>query len=563
MEGSQLSRTTVYSSYPVDHYDPQVRNSVDGKNKLVQRFYPFQDLRPDAKILRRLGDLLGPDKRDIKSANKVINQIRIVLTGKECQSIVSVDRICVSGSYGKHTALAKFDVDLVVFVNKEYPAFELLLKKLELFLPKALNPTKQLEMGKTSRYSLQFLYDGFQIDLLLATNLAAKIEVSNPGRSMTVKEYQYEYLITKLKSMSPKRRQKELRSWSAGFAESTVEFMKEQSAFCNAAVRICKLWKEGCVVTNKTFPLWFTSFLVEILAVEFGNKELREHPIDASIQRVLQNFLEALSKPYQLKIIPTESKYNHVDVPEDVLKLRPLVLDPVNPFNNVALQMGDWDTIRLLALATLDSLERCSEDSQLRMKEIFSPRFGTDMSKLYAWCNFRLQFVMDGSFLRTLGIRKVKDLNGKRNDPIVNWRKQLDPKQCADEAKHELKGMFQSLVNISTTAMLHRASDERNENNKEVSNVSNFVDGMLLEVFGFHKHEWSPSSLSHEDHDITLTFGQIPIPSLYANDLQYIQLILSFNICETSLYRIAYDIKHNRERSEWEYEDEDDNEAYY
>lgn len=71
MEGSQSSRTTDYSSYPVDHYDPQVlRNSVDGKNKLVQRFYPFQDLRPDAKILRRLGDLLGPDKRDIKSAKQ-------------------------------------------------------------------------------------------------------------------------------------------------------------------------------------------------------------------------------------------------------------------------------------------------------------------------------------------------------------------------------------------------------------------------------------------------------------------------------------------------------------
>lgn len=51
MEGSQSSRTTDYSSYPVDHYDPQVlRNSVDGKNKLVKRFYLFQGFAPDPKF---------------------------------------------------------------------------------------------------------------------------------------------------------------------------------------------------------------------------------------------------------------------------------------------------------------------------------------------------------------------------------------------------------------------------------------------------------------------------------------------------------------------------------
>lgn len=49
-----------------------------------------------------------------------------------------------------------------------------------------------------------------------------------------------------------------------------------------------------------------------------------------------------------------------------------------------------------------------------------------------------------------------------------------------------------------------------------------FVDDVLREAFDAPKpeDEWSPTSMQHEDCDITLTFPQIPVPS-QRNDLRY------------------------------------------
>jgi len=540
------SRSALFCSYPVDHHDPWIRNYVDASDKLYALVAPFLDLVPDTKNLRQLGDVLGPDQKVTKAANQVIHKVQVALAN--CLD-VSLDRTCVSGSYGKRTSLAKFDIDFVIFVNNESPPFASLLQTLKTYLNDTLIPAESLKIKKTTRFSLQFLFQGFKVDLLPATNLAVS------EKSMPIDDLQYESLLLKLKSMSHIQREKDIRYWSAGFAEATVAYIKQQSPFCNAAIRICKLWKLGCNVTDTTFPLWFTSFLVEIVAVEMAQAELRDHPHDASILRVLHKFLRALSEPLQLKILPSGRKYQTEDIPSKILKERPLVLDPVNPFNNLATKLGDWNTIRQLALSTLESLNQSKT-----MKEIFSPRLGNDVTKLYEWCNFQLRFVMNGTYLRSLGIHRVKDLDAGKRNPYVEWRKDLQPH--AREAKNQMEGMLRSLVNISTTAMLHRCAQTNSakdtNNNNDVKKASDFVDDMLLEVFGKPKQEWVPASESHNDKDITLTFGQIPLPSPAADDLCYIQLVLSFNVCEHSLYRIAHDIDRSLERQE-----EEENEEYY
>ena len=137
--------------------------------------------------------------------------------------------------------------------------------------------------------------------------------------------------------------------------------MKKQSPFVNAAVRVCKLWKTACKVTAETFPTCFSSFLVEIVAVHTARQELNDHPSNASIFRVFQAFLQVLSKPEQLQIIMSDL-YTKKDIPKTLLKQRPLVMDPSNPFNNVASRIRDWTTIRVLALSTLDTMQKAARN---------------------------------------------------------------------------------------------------------------------------------------------------------------------------------------------------------
>jgi hypothetical protein len=116
--------------------------------------------------------------------------------------------------------------------------------------------------------------------------------------------------------------------------------MKQKQPCINAAVRICKLWKKTCLVTSNTFPSWFSSFLIEIMAIEAAQRELDEHPSNASLENVLRTFLKGLTVPNTLKVIISD-KYKEKDIPDYILRWRPLLMDPVNPYNNVASKLRE------------------------------------------------------------------------------------------------------------------------------------------------------------------------------------------------------------------------------
>jgi hypothetical protein len=88
-------------SYPVDHYDPKIRHHVDQSDAVVRKLAPFLENEVTAKALRRLGDSLAPSSKVETSARQVIE--RVVRMLQQCPEL-SVDRCCVSGSFGKHTS---------------------------------------------------------------------------------------------------------------------------------------------------------------------------------------------------------------------------------------------------------------------------------------------------------------------------------------------------------------------------------------------------------------------------------------------------------------------------
>jgi hypothetical protein len=529
-----------YLSNPYDHYDPRVQYNREGWGKverILSNFCSTTTGKINSKNLRALGDQLSPTNKQDIAARKVINRVTKAVLG--CEEL-SVDRCCVTGSFGKGTALPKFDIDLVVFINNMMPPFTSALEELQRYLPRKLG---NIEMEMTTRYSVQFLLDGFNVDLLPAPNL-----VHGPVASKA--EEQYQRAIEKIRSLPKSSIEKDMRYWGSSLAEVTVDFMKKQQSFVNAAVRLAKLWKSGCSVLPSTFPKWFSSFLVEIVASEAAKTELRHHPNDASLVRVFENFLKALSVPETLRIVVSD-RYQEVDIPERISKQKPLVLDPVNPYCNLASQLCDWVTVKVLAATTLDILSKHTNATiPTLIPHLFAQHLGNDIPRMYHLCNFQLRGIaVSGTWLRSLEIREIKNLKGQRMNPGIEWRskERLDTNACPEDIQDKILATFETFVNVSTMAIMHHVQRLRQEQIREVAAVSDFADSMLQEVFGKRKQDWVPSFDTHESKDISFTFGQIPIPSS-KDDLRYIYLKLSANLDKPMFYRMAYDIKRQIER---------------
>ena len=539
----------MYLSYPVDHYDPWIQQRCKDKeiSTVLAQFKTGSAGLVTASNLRRLGDTLAPSRQAVEAANKVID--KVISTVVACD-LISVDRCCVSGSFGKGTALRSFDIDLIIFVNNETPPFKTVLSNLENHFKRIV---PGIEIEKTTRWSIQFIMEGFNIDLLPAPNLVNGPVASKPSE-------QHVRTMEKIKALPAKNIDTEMRYWSPALAETTVKFMKKQSAFVNVAVRLAKLWKARCQALSSTFPVWFSSFLVEIIASDAAKTELRDNANDASLVRVFEHFLMALSKPDQLCIMMTDPECSQENAcPTWITKQRPLVLDPINPYCNIASQLGDWSTVRMLAKATLDKVRKInSSSSPFLIPDLFMPQLGNDIPAMFKWCNFQLQFILNCSWIQTLQVRKIKDLKGQRMKPGVEWRSQdqLDLRACPEEAQRHILDAFKTFVEVSTTALLYHVAQERqNHGTGEVVATAAFVDTMLCQVFGKTKTSWTPTNETHESRDITCTFGQVPLSSPHKDDLRYIYLELSANLEEARIYRVAYDIMRDLERKREEEED--------
>jgi predicted nucleotidyltransferase len=482
--------------------------------------------------LRQLGDQLAPTKQTIRNAKGVI--AKVVDAVHKSQGI-SVDRCCVTGSFGKGTATRDFDIDLVVFVNESEPPFSHTLSELSKQLPKLLLGA---EMEKKTQFSVQFYLDGFNVDLLPGPNFVQAHESSKETA-------QFNATMDKIKDMGPRVVEKEVRYWGSAFAETTVAYMKQQQSFVNAAVRLAKLWKNLCVVAPWTFPRWFSSHVVEIISSDLAAKELAQNSHDASLVRVMEHFFRALSSPQHLVVVGTNHKDE--DIPVWIKKQRPLVLDPVNPFNNLAMHLKDWKSIELLASS---SLALMTSDG-VTVLDLFQPRVSSSMSSIYHRCNFQFRMIAKTeSWIRTLQVRSIRSLNGKAMNPGVEWRSKdkLDRGACSLDVQEVLLSQFVNYVNVSTTVLLWHVREAKS---REVASASSFVDSMLSEVFQKEVTNWTGANDTHESRDISFTFGQIPIPSP-PDDCRFLYLKLSVNLLDERIYRLAYDIQRELERQEEE-----------
>ena len=157
---------------------------------------------------------------------------------------------------------------------------------------------------------------------------------------------------------------------------------------CSQVARLAKYWNSTIICTESLFGRSYTFELLGIAAgrneEEFRNK-IGQKP---SVSRAFRQFLKMVEDIGQQQIVFTYSEdfYSRSDTPDEVLKQKPLILDPSNPYNNVMSSFHGRNSVQQLfsdcakeTLRRLGNAERQIEtgNDSLNLKEIFLPQIRT------------------------------------------------------------------------------------------------------------------------------------------------------------------------------------------
>jgi hypothetical protein len=277
-----------------------------------------------------------------------------------------IDRIYFGGSVGKSTAIVSPDFDCTVFVNQEQPPFAEVLDEFENILLKSDGLKIVPNTIKTTRYSLQFgLEGGYEVDLLPAANLV-KLDAELRTRNEDVGELQRGKVIQKIME-NPN----EGKFYSSSLAETQINFMKDQDAFCHALVRLAKFWYKSVYLGEYVDG---AKTIMELIATAASKRE--EKHGKKSMLRAFMTFLGMLSKINSLKILFHQKGKNWELFDDNELKsmtasggtmklgvremprMKTLlhdyfIVEPGNPFNDMAEQLNKTVIDKLIAFSTV------------------------------------------------------------------------------------------------------------------------------------------------------------------------------------------------------------------
>ena len=218
------------------------------------------------------------------------------------------------------------------------PSFEAMLGTLE----RALVAAKELNVkirGRTP-YALKIAVGaGFEFDLLVAPDLAGK-SPQNPEKQ------QLAALLHKIWTTD-----EDTRRYRSAFSESVVSFFKRQPESINCLIRLCKFWSKSLNFTHVHAPPSL-SYMCELVAVHCG-ANLHDGSVP-SLEASFESFLKEMANYKNMNIFWFE-EYKEGHVQNGILSQRPLILEPVNPTNNICASFSpsQWEVIAASARESL------------------------------------------------------------------------------------------------------------------------------------------------------------------------------------------------------------------
>lgn len=236
------------------------------------------------------------------------------------KSEYKIDRIAMAGSSGKKTTIIKSDMDAVLFINNEQPMFgKVLLNWADVL-------KHEFGISATIRnHSIEFQFKGLEFDLLPGSNLVPDVQCRK---------------IRKQRQRTLKCIAKNPSHWYAyngALAESVVEFIKRQGSFEKQMIRVAKFWYKTRKIPYKISG---AKTMIEMIAVWAAQKELKDENSEKNKKHLncFRRFLEYIEDFDSLWVYFEEEYGQHYykNVAEKISKTQPCVLDPSNPFNNLA-----------------------------------------------------------------------------------------------------------------------------------------------------------------------------------------------------------------------------------
>ncbi|XP_021953654.1 2'-5'-oligoadenylate synthase 1A [Folsomia candida] len=223
----------------------------------------------------------------------------------------------VGGSMGKGTAIGDTDFDVVVFLNDHEPPFR---QRIFDKMLAALKTVRGYSFIKKTRYSIRFKIRinrlTLDFDLLPAQNLLDHAKHSSDMARQQAVEVRHRMGNFARPSV-----------FSTSLAEQTILFMKKKPDDVVKVIKLARHWNQQIRIDEKVHG---RSYMVELVAA-WAQKD---QPVGSLFERFVR-FLREMEDFSNLRIF-FGHHYCKFSIPEDVWKQTPLVMDPCNPYNNLA-----------------------------------------------------------------------------------------------------------------------------------------------------------------------------------------------------------------------------------
>ena len=200
-----------------------------------------------------------------------------------------------------------------------------------------------------------------------------------------------------------------------------VKWMRSKSNFVSHAARLGKFWSQTVLFVGCGSG---KSFLIELIAAATALEvEERSDDIKDNYLEFFRDFLTKVSDIMTLKIIFTDY-YSEKDVPGSLLSERPLLLNPVNPFQNV-FEVADEVYLKSLEVGARETLRRLHLEGGPDLVTLFRPQMGHNILT-YRHVTFRVE-ESDGEFMPTLTFNSewLKPLLNKSCERVLSDKNKL------------------------------------------------------------------------------------------------------------------------------------------
>ncbi|XP_031640198.1 2'-5'-oligoadenylate synthase-like protein 2 [Contarinia nasturtii] len=412
------------------------------------------------KAFQKLAVDIIPADKYLKDANECANNIMKLLQAK---SRFDIGHVQIAGSTGKKTTIMSSDMDCVLFINgDELPPFKHVLDDFDNIL--TMTNSYQIRDVRTTKYSIQFKAKNFDFDILPAVNFTEGLR-GDGDRLIDIQQQKVLELIRR----DPK---KNGYMYSSSLADAATRWMKRQDGFVNEMVRIAKFWYK---------TLYFTEYVsgakscIELVAVHAAIKE--QNMDRKSYLRSFKRFIEYLRNFSNLNIHFEKNEFDVFD------NSRPRVVDPVNPYNNLA-KNWDWKSIQLVSAYANETdrrLQWLANVRAIRLDQLFEsqPSYRPDIGEIFKSKDW-LVSTINYSLLPDLKIRNEifhKDSKLRYGLDII-------------------KNYFQIAIITSN------ASSPNCDENQILTSVESTISKQI------HNSEmaWKvPENENHEDYDVSFT----------------------------------------------------------